>query len=534
AGIPAPSIVSTSLLVHPGKVLVPALVDQLQSQALSALQVLKVIEDGVKPGDLCTRREYARWLVLASSVLSRNTTSKVHPAMYIENVTELAFDDITPADPDFPSIQGLAEAGLISSKLSRRDLQQNENEDIGPFFFSPESPLSRQDLVTWRMALDKRQLPVVEKKTLQQLSGFIDIDKIDPDAWPALVADLAAGEQGIVTLAFGYTRLFQPEKPVTKSQAAIALSTGDACATVSEELARIEAESMAENAVAAHNALVAQVENDLNENYEKELSLEREKINAVERLAEEARREIEKLKSARDEESLALVRERAAVDSEMELLSRLKREVQEHLQSVMADKLEVSYEKERLNKLRRDAEAQNQGIARLQYELDVERKALSMTRAWAEDEAKRAREQAKALDDARSRWESRGLKIVVDKDLSDEANAGVTWLMTPPPGEEEEAAIVGRSENLARELERMAGEVGTEVRATISRAVDVVKSFVSNLKKLAAETRVAAKARWDGTVRDYGAVASTVKDGAKRIAGDWKEGIDRLSHRFKT
>jgi hypothetical protein len=32
--------------------------------------------------------------------------SKVYPAMYIENFTELAFDDITPDDPDFSSIQG--------------------------------------------------------------------------------------------------------------------------------------------------------------------------------------------------------------------------------------------------------------------------------------------------------------------------------------------------------------------------------------------------------------------------------------------
>lgn len=30
----------------------------------------------------------------------------MYPAMYIENVTELAFDDITPEDPDFSSIQG--------------------------------------------------------------------------------------------------------------------------------------------------------------------------------------------------------------------------------------------------------------------------------------------------------------------------------------------------------------------------------------------------------------------------------------------
>ena len=43
---------------------------------------------------------------MCSSTLCRNTTSKVYPAMYIESVTELAFDDITPGDPDFSSIQG--------------------------------------------------------------------------------------------------------------------------------------------------------------------------------------------------------------------------------------------------------------------------------------------------------------------------------------------------------------------------------------------------------------------------------------------
>lgn len=44
--------------------------------------------------------------------------------------------------------------------------------------------------------------PVVEQ-ILQQVSGFLDIDRIDQNACPALVADLSAGEQGIVALAFG-------------------------------------------------------------------------------------------------------------------------------------------------------------------------------------------------------------------------------------------------------------------------------------------------------------------------------------------
>ncbi|KAK7831425.1 hypothetical protein CFP56_027447 [Quercus suber] len=423
AGIPAPSVVSAALQVLPGKVLIPATVDQVQGQALAALQVLKVIEADVQPGDLCTRREYARWLVSASSALSRNTTSKVYPAMYIENVSELAFDDITPKDPDFSSIQGLAEAGLIASKLSRKDMLSSLDEDQSPFYFSPESPLSRQDLISWKMALEKRQLPEADRKRLHQISGFIDIDKIHPDACPALVADISAGEQGIIALAFGYTRLFQPDKPVTNAQAAIALATGEASDSVSEELARIEAESMAENAVAAHTALVAEVEKDVNASFEKELSLEREKIDAVQKMAEEARCELEKLRADREIENIALMKERAAVESEMEVLLRLRREVEEQLQSLMSNKAEISYEKERISQLRKEAENENQEISRLQYELEVERKALSMARAWAEDEAKRANEQAKALEEARDRWERQGIKVVVDDDLREETTA---------------------------------------------------------------------------------------------------------------
>lgn len=55
AGIPAPSVVSAALQVLPGKVLVPAVVDQTQGQALAALQVLKV---PLCPHYMCIRLHY--------------------------------------------------------------------------------------------------------------------------------------------------------------------------------------------------------------------------------------------------------------------------------------------------------------------------------------------------------------------------------------------------------------------------------------------------------------------------------------------
>lgn len=541
AGIPAPSVVFSALQVLPGKVLVPAVIDQVQGQALAALQVLKVIESDVQPSDLCTRREYARWLVSASSALSRNTISKVYPAMYIENVTELAFDDITPEDPDFAAIQGLAEAGLISSKLSRGDMLSSTDEDQGPLFFSPESPLSRQDLVSWKMALEKRHLPEADRKALYELSGFIDTDKIHQDACPALVADLSAGEQGIIALAFGYTRLFQPDKPVTKAQAAIALATGEASDTVSEELARIEAESMAENVVAAHSALVAQVEKDVNASFEKELLIEREKIDAVEKMAEEARRELERLRAEREEDNIVLVKERAAIESEMEMLSMLRREVEEQLQSLMSNKVEISYEKERISKLRKEAEEESQEIERLQYELEVERKALSMARAWAEDEAKRAREQAKALDEARDRWERHGIKVVVDNDLREESLAGVTWVDASKQFSVD--GTVSRAENLMDKLKAMAVDVRGKSRDILNRIVQKIALLIASLKEWASKAGKKAEDLRDTAIlkasestqklqQSTSEVSLAIKEGARRVAGDCRDGVEKLTQKF--
>ncbi|KAJ6849885.1 uncharacterized protein M6B38_268675 [Iris pallida] len=543
AGIPAPSLVSAALQVTPGKVLVPPVVDQVQGQALSALQVLKVIEPDAQPGDLCTRREYARWLVSASSALSRSTISKVYPAMYIENVTELAFDDVTPEDPDFSFIQGLAEAGIISSKLSTSDFNGSSSGQQDSFLFSPESPVSRQDLVSWKMALETRQLPEVDKNYLYQCSGYIDIDKIDPNAWPALVADLSSGEQGITVLAFGYTRLFQPNKPVTKAQAAIALATGDAADIVGEELTRIEAESLAETAVNAHAALVAQVEKDINASFEKELIKEREKIDAMEKLAEEARWELKRLKAEREEENNALIRGKAAVESEMEVLSRLRNELQLQLQDLMSSKAQLSFEKDTINKLRKEAESENQVIVQLQYELEVERKALSMARTWAEEEAKRAREHARALEEARERWERHGIKVVVDGDLQDDASSGTTWLNAgkQPPVDE----TVTRAENLVMKLKEMASKIKLRSSVVIETIIQKIVSLISVLKQRASEASKLAAGYHSSVVSNASRsieelketaseFSSTISDKTRRAVEDCKGTVDKFTQKFKT
>ncbi|CAL9243242.1 unnamed protein product [Arabidopsis halleri] len=536
-GIPAPSTVPQ---VNPVEPIFPTVVDPVQSQIFSALQALKVIESDALPYDLCTRREFARWVVSASNTLSRNSASKVYPAMYIENVTEVAFEDITPEDPDFPFIQGLAEAGLISSKLSNHNMPCSESSR---FTFSPESPLTRQDLLSWKMALEFRQLPEADSKKLYQLSGFLDIDRINPEAWPALIADLSAGEHGITALAFGRTRLFQPAKAVTKAQTAVSLAIGDAFEVVGEELARIEAEAIAENVVSAHNALVTQVEKDINASFEKELLREKEIVDAVEKLAEEAKSELARLRIEKEEETLALERERTSIETEMEALARIRNELEEQLQSLASNKSEMSYEKERFDRLQKQVEDENQEILRLQNELEVERNALSIARDWAKDEARRAREQAKVLEEARGRWEKYGLKVIVDSDLHEQTTTESTWLNARKQNPVE--GTMKRAGNLIAKLKKMTKDVGEKCREVINLIIEKISLLISALKQQvhgmenkAKDLKMKTKSKVEEVCRQTSLRVDEIRNisivKAKETVEEFKDRVGKLGEKFKS
>jgi hypothetical protein len=170
----------------------------------------KIFSDTILEGKVlltaATSRIYL--LMMATVVMYRSTAHKVLPAMYIENVTQLAFDDVSAEDQDFAFIQGLAEAGLIWSNLSTNDVKKIGKDSR--VCFEPDRPLSRQDLVSWKLALDRHELAGVDKEALQKVSGFVDVDQIHKDAWPALMADLTAEGPSIIASAFGMIHFMCP------------------------------------------------------------------------------------------------------------------------------------------------------------------------------------------------------------------------------------------------------------------------------------------------------------------------------------
>lgn len=192
-------------------------------QDLVVLGVLPVEQAGAKsnqsntsqfqPNQIISHREFARWLFATNNQINAN-----RPSLQIRassSTSQPAFQDVPRTDPDFPIIQGLAEAGLIPSPLSG---------DSTAVLFRPDAPLTREQLLLWKVPLDTRQaLPNASVDAVKQTWGFQDATKIDPKALRAVLADFQNGEQSNVRRSFGYTTLFQPKKPVNRAEAAAAL-----------------------------------------------------------------------------------------------------------------------------------------------------------------------------------------------------------------------------------------------------------------------------------------------------------------------
>ncbi|XP_020406726.1 uncharacterized protein [Zea mays] len=227
----------------------------------------------------------------------------------------------------------------------------------------------------------------------------------------------------------------------------------------------------------------------------------------------------------------------------MEVLLKLRSEVEEQLQNVLSKKVEVSFEKSRIENLQKEFESDNSAVVQLQYELEVERKALSMARAWAEEEAKKAREHARALEEAQNQWERQGIRVVVEGELKDDASARVTWANAGKEHAVDES--INRAEALLEKLKTMSGEMEVRSQGAVERVMQHVRSFIAILKQQGADARQwctefgacaasranEVSAQVKGSVSAFGA---TLGDKSKRAMEECKDGLERISHRFKT
>lgn len=190
---------------------------------LSQLGVLAAVDDddngnastadAFRPNQTIQRGTFARWLVQANNRLyGDRPTRQIRLATA---TTRPAFKDVSPSHADFPYIQGLAEAGYLPSPLLG---------DVDQVLFRPEQPLTRDTLLTWKVPVDRRQiLPTATADKVKQLWGFKDANRIAPTALAAVLADHANGDLANIRRLVGSALLFQPQKTVTRAEAAATL-----------------------------------------------------------------------------------------------------------------------------------------------------------------------------------------------------------------------------------------------------------------------------------------------------------------------
>jgi S-layer homology domain len=160
-----------------------------------------------------SRRQFARWLFAVNNRLYADRPGQQIRATST-TVTPI-FRDIPSTDPDFTLIQGLAEAGILPSPL-------RGNATVTQF--RPDAPLTREQMVLWKVPLDARQsLPTATIDRITQTWNFQDSSQISGEALGAVLLDFQNGELSNIRRVFGYTTLFQPQKPVTQGEAIVAL-----------------------------------------------------------------------------------------------------------------------------------------------------------------------------------------------------------------------------------------------------------------------------------------------------------------------
>jgi S-layer homology domain len=159
-----------------------------------------------------TRAMFARWLVEVNNRIYRERPVR---QIRLATASKPAFVDVPADRPEFPYIQGLAEAGYLPSPLSGDSAQTR---------FRPNDPLTREMLLLWKVPIDRQQiLPTVSSERVKQVWGFKDVNRITPIALSAVAADRQNGDLSNLRRVLGSTLLFQPQKPVTYAEAATAL-----------------------------------------------------------------------------------------------------------------------------------------------------------------------------------------------------------------------------------------------------------------------------------------------------------------------
>lgn len=171
---------------------------------LAALGIFAGTGETFKPYDTLSRAEYMRWVYK-----SHNALAKVTGKTLIQFAPDYdpQFKDLSKDHPDYKYIQALANSGY------------SVGYEDGTF--KPERPISREEMISIKVALDKGLTFKPARGMMDYAWGFSDGKEVDERYTGYIYQDVHAGCN--ICRTFGKIKTFRPKKPVQRYEAAATL-----------------------------------------------------------------------------------------------------------------------------------------------------------------------------------------------------------------------------------------------------------------------------------------------------------------------
>lgn len=178
----------------------------------------------------------------------------------------------------------------------------------------------------------------------------------------------------------GRIRRFQPNRPVTKAQAAVALTSGKMAKAVSAELSRLEAESFLRKAEMEEIRSELLEKGEIRQFWDELLRAERCRGVEMEELRLSRVGELEEEKTAQGKWFAERLKEKAAIDCQKQLLNSLREDIEDMSQRLTTEKSVYLVEQSELQEMMSDVQAKLESLLDKRSVLEAEVEALRILR----------------------------------------------------------------------------------------------------------------------------------------------------------
>lgn len=178
----------------------------------------------------------------------------------------------------------------------------------------------------------------------------------------------------------GQGKRLQPNKPSTKAQAAVALTSGRMAAAIQSELSRLETEYTSKQKAMGEIKSELLERGDIQKYWDEKLKEEKDHGVEVERDYSVAVKDLEQEKIVQENTLAECLKQKAAVDCQKQLLSSFKAEVEEMSERLQHEREKYAKDQQSIHYLRGDLQVQYDELVDKRSIFEAEIEALRILR----------------------------------------------------------------------------------------------------------------------------------------------------------